>query len=169
MSTSINNGEPNVEATLKANSAIYHKNCRSNYKTRTVTSAHDKAANAASNVADKDGPCTRKRNPADAGMGSSQCCICAKEDDDSNLHAAGMFHSKKKKPDKQHIQQFTDKLRHMAHTVKNTFLQNKLAFTDVKEGEVYYHAICLKRLEWEYKACTASRGNNTVDQGSGFW
>ena len=60
ISTSTANGEPNVEATLLLNSAIYHPNCRSNYKKRTVDSAKEKAAKAASNVEEENGPTTRK-------------------------------------------------------------------------------------------------------------
>ena len=164
ISTSTVNGEPNVEATLLLNSAIYHPNCRSNYKTRTVDSAKEKAAKAASNVEEENGPTTRKRTPVDAGMGSSQCCICSKIDDGSNLHAAGMFHAKKKKPDNEHIRKFTEKLREMARAVNNTFLINKLQFRDVKSEEVYYHGDCLKRLEWNSKSVTMSKADNTSEQ-----
>ena len=75
--------------------------------------------------------------------------ICLKHDADSELHAAGILHTKKSQANSKHIRNFTDKLRDMACVVNNTFLLNKLAFTDIRANE-FYHANCLKRLENEY-------------------
>ena len=83
-------------------------------------------------------------------MGSRICCICANEDTDENLHAAGMYHALKSDPNHKHAQTLTEKLLEMALGVGNQFLANRVVFGNAAANELFYHSNCYKNLVYEY-------------------
>ena len=122
ISTEIVDNVPNFHSTLVENGAVYHHNCTSRYKKREEDALKKrvdaKNADAATQNENKapgsSGVSLGLQTNTSFEMGSRICCICANEDTDENLHAAGMYHALKSDPNHKHAQTLTEKLLEMA-------------------------------------------------------
>ena len=149
--TTIADGSPNFADILVANSAMYHKDCAARYNQRELTALIRRNEK---NKSHDDDQCENRSLRSQTGpsieLGPLKCCICAEEDLGTNLHAAGTFHAKKKKTDKKHAKQMTEKLFDMGLAVGNQFLANATSFSNVASRELYYHGKCYKNLIYQY-------------------
>ena len=88
------NGVPNFNETLHLNKAQYHKLCALKYNQRELFALKKRLDKT--KAQNKELPTSSNRSRISVkplNLGSFQCCFCGKEDEDSNLHAAGTYHA----------------------------------------------------------------------------
>ena len=75
-------------------------------------------------------------------MGSPFCAICDKEDDQSNLRAAGTQGATKDAMDTQHNAKLTERWKDIAIKINSDSLLAKLATSSLASNKLFYHLDC---------------------------
>ena len=85
-----------------------------------------------------------KRSETDQLLGDTICIFCMKRDSIENLCAAGALYQKMGQINKQHVHEFTLKLRAMALYLDELAILAKHSAGDVVSNELFYHKNCYK-------------------------
>ena len=126
----------NICATIRLNSAKFHKSCLLRYS----TSRADRQPSTTDEVQDE-GHALRSKRPR-LEQFSEECMFCQTFVKGAPLHAAGLKHATTFSTNSDNLTSFTDKLRVMATTLCDSSIVSKLLSGDVNSNELYYHLPC---------------------------
>ena len=95
------------------------------------------------------------------------CCFCHEIDIETNLCAAGVYHTKRTKNDVKHVSNLTKKWIDMAKMINDDVLLWKLSHGDVAAKELYYHKpevkACLQTFKKQYDQALRKSERTTYD------
>ena len=95
------------------------------------------------------------------------CCFCHEIDIETNLCAAGVYHTKRTKNDVKHVSNLTKKWIDMAKMINDDVLLRKLSHGDVAAKELYYHKpevkACLQTFKKQYDQALRKSERTTYD------
>ena len=140
-----NNGSSDFKTTFEHHNAVLHHRYSDKYSKQKVERLKKQQKN------NKECAVLVRCSSSSKPMGSPFCAICDKEDDQSNLRAAGTQGATKDAVDTQHNARLTERWKDIAIKTNNDSLLAKLATGSLASNELFYHLDCYSSMSRNYQ------------------
>ena len=154
-----NNRSPDFKTIFEHHSALFYR-CTSKYIKQKV----DRLKNEQKK--NKERAVLTRSSYSSKPMDSPFCTICDKEDDESNLRAAGTQGATKDAVDTQHNKKLMERWKDMAIKTINDLLLPKLATGSLASNELFYHLDCYWSMIRNYQRITEGKDQHQIEE---YW
>ena len=153
-----NNGSPDFKTTFEHRNAVFHRCCTNKYSKQKVDRLKKQQKK------NKECAVFIRSSSSSKPMGSPFCAICDKEDDESNLRAAGRQGVTKDAVDTRQYVKLTERWENMAIKTNNDLLLAKLPTGSLASSELFYHLDCYSSMSRNYQRIIEGKDQHQIEE-----